>query len=111
MSNNYFAIERNNRCWDHVAMRDQNGNVAFENYLEMTYDEMKSQKDLDRFVTTVMDAMNEEVESNDQQTIVTLIGEDDVFIWSIIMGPGENDAIRYSLLDWKKDGKSYRYAP
>ena len=43
------------------------------------------------------------------EPLVTLIDEDDVFVWSIIIGPGESDEIRYVLVDWKKDGKSYRY--
>ena len=28
-----------------------------------------------------------------------------------IMGYDENDMLRYVLVDWKKDGKNYRYAP
>jgi hypothetical protein len=58
-----------------------------------------------------MDATNNAINKSDDQTIVTLIGEDGVFIWSVIMGPGENDMVRYSLVDWKKDGKNYRYTP
>ena len=40
---------------------------------------------------------------------INRFGEDDVFIWGIIMGPDAEDGIRYVLVDWKKDGKSYRY--
>lgn len=104
----YFAIERNQKTWDHVVIKDKDGNVMFGNYLGMTYDEMKSQEDLEEFVVAVMDATGDGAAEN---TIVTLVGDDDVFIWSIIIGPGEDDGLRYVLVDWKKDGKSYRYEP
>ena len=102
----YFAIERNQKYWDHVVVKDKDNNVMFGNYLNMTYDEMKSQEDLEEFVVAIMDATGGGV---DEHAVVTLIGDDNVFIWSIIMGPGENDGLRYVLVDWKKDGKSYRY--
>ena len=105
----YFAIERNGSCFDHVTIKDNDGNVAFFNYFDMDYDTMKSQENLGDFVVAVMNATNNNVNSDDDQTIVTLIGEDDIFIWSIIMGPGEDGTIRYVLVDWKKDGHNYRY--
>lgn len=106
----YFAVERNQRCWDHVVMKDRNNNIVFGNYLNMTYDEMKSSEDLEEFVVAIMDITNYEADSNDDQTIVTLVGDDDIFIWSIIIGTVDSDGdLRYVLVDWKKDGKSYRY--
>ena len=108
MSKNYFAIERNQKCWDHVVVKDKDGNVMFGNYLNMTYDEMKSQEDLEEFVVAIMDATGSGV---DEHAVVTLVDENDRFIWSVIMGPGEDDGIRYVLVDWRKDGKSYGYAP
>lgn len=108
---NYFAIERNGQCWTNVLLADSNGDPTFDEFLDMTYDEMKSSDRLPDFVVSVMDATNSAVDKSDDQTIVTLIGEDGVFIWSVIMGPGENDIVRYSLVDWKKDGKNYRYTP
>lgn len=111
MSKNYFAIERDNQCWTNVILADSNGDPTFDEFLDMNYDEMKSSDKLSDFVTTVMDATNNEIGKNDDQTIITLVDEDNVFIWSIIMGPGKNDMIRYSLVDWKKDGKNYRYTP
>ena len=108
----YFAIERGEHYLDHVALTDEiNNTVGFENYLNMTYDEMKSQEDLDDFVLANMeaaDAMMSDADENDQ-TIITLIGDDNVFIWSIIMGTVEEDTVNYVLIDWKKDGKNYRY--
>lgn len=104
----YFAIERSQHCMDHVAIRDNEGRVMFKNYFNMTYDEMKSSEDLEEFVVAVMDAANKSINDANDQTIVTLVGDDDVFIWSIIMGY-QNDDIRYCLVDWKKDGKCYRY--
>lgn len=110
----YFAIERNNQCWDHV-----NGMVNYVNMVqsridmlkESTYDEMKKKPWLEGFVMATMEYANELSGTDDDQTIITLVGDDDVFIWSIIMGPGENDTIRYSLMDWTKDGRKYRYEP
>lgn len=108
---NYFAIERNGQCWTNVLLADSNGDPTFGEFLDMTYDEMKSSDRLSDFVVSVMDSTNDAVDKSDDQTIITLIGEDGVFIWSVIMGPGENDMVRYSLVDWKKDGKNYRYTP
>lgn len=105
----YFAIERNGDAWDHITISDHDGNIVFTNYLDMSYDEMKSQDDLEDFVIAIMEATNVEVKNDDEQTIVTLIGDDDIFIWSVIMGPGEDGSIQYVLVDWKKDGHSYRY--
>lgn len=102
----YFAIESNQKCYEHVLIKDNNDNAMFKNYLDMTYDEMKDQEDLEEFVVAVMEAVSEE----GAQTIVTLIGDDDIFIWSIIIGMDGED-LRYVLVDWKKDGKSYRYEP
>lgn len=108
---NYFAIERNGQCWTNVLLADSNGDPTFDEFLDMTYDEMKSNDRLPDFVVSVMDAANNAVDKSDDQTIITLIGEDGVFIWSVIMGPGENDMVRYSLVNWQKDGKNYRYTP
>lgn len=108
----YFAIERNQNCFDHVVIRSRNGQVMFKNYLDMTYDEMKSSEDLEEFVVAVMDSTNKRVDGPNDQTIVTLVGDDDIFIWSIIIGTEDSDGdIKYVLVDWKKDGKSYRYVP
>ena len=108
---NYFAIERDNQCWTNVILADSNGDPVFDDFLSMSYDEMKSSDRLNDFVAASMEAANRKTTNEDYQTIVTLVGEDNVFIWSIIMGPGENDMIRYVLVDWKKDGRSYRYEP
>lgn len=111
MSKNYFAIERNGKCWDHVVLGDRFGNHAFEDFLDMTYEEMKSSDKLSDFIVASMIAANTKSGTEDDQTIVTLVGQDNVFIWSVVMGPGENEDIRYNLINWKKDGKSYRYVP
>lgn len=101
----YFAIEYGGNYSDHIIIRDNDDNAVFENYLDMTYDEMKSQEDLNEFVVAVMNAASI---NEDDQVVITLIGDDGIFIWGIIMGI-EDDSIRYVLVDWKKDGKSYRY--
>ena len=112
MSNNYFAIERNGECWTNVILADENGNLAFEEFLYMSYNEMKDSALLEDFVVAAMDAANRKSGEIDDQTVVTLIGEDDVFIWGIMMEKDVDleDHIRYVLVDWKKDGKSYKYA-
>jgi hypothetical protein len=109
MSKNYFSIERNEQCWTPVILADRNGDPAFEKFLDMDYEEMKDSALLDDFVVAAMEAADRICGVEDDQTIVTLVGSDDVFIWSIIMGY-ENDDIRYCLVDWKKDGKNYCYA-
>lgn len=101
----YFAIERGQKYWDHVVIKDQDGKVRFGDYLDLTYDEMKSREDLDEFVVAVMEASENDASGN---AIINLIGEDDVFIWGIIIGP-DDDEFRYVLVNWKKGGKSYRY--
>lgn len=103
---NYFAVECGGNYRDHISIVDSDGNQVFENYFNLTYDEMKNQDDLEEFVVAVMDATTD----GKDQVIITLIGEDDVFIWSVIAGMID-DEIRYNLVDWTKDGKKYRYEP
>jgi hypothetical protein len=113
MSKNYFAIERNGQCWAPMVLGDGNGKVAFEEFLDMPYDEMKASHALSDFVAAAMEAANRKSCSEDGQTLVTLVGEDNVFIWSVIIGSDKYDSelLRYALVDWKKGGKSYRYEP
>lgn len=112
MTSNYFAIERENgKSVNHITIRDDEGNVVFEDLMSMTYEEVKSYKDLEAFIVTTMDVSNEFFGGEDCQTCITLVGEDGVFIWGILIGPGdENGDIRYNLIDWHKDGRSYKYA-
>ena len=100
----YFAIEHNQKCLEHVVIKDQDGNVVFGEYRNMTYDQMKSSETLDEFVVAVMDATGD----GGDQTLITLVGDDDVFIWSIIIGRDGED-LRYVLVDWTKDGRKYKY--
>lgn len=109
MSKNYFAIERNEQCHTPVILADRNGNPTFAEFLDMNYEEMKNSALLEDFVVAAMEAADRVCGIDDDQTIMTLVGSDDVFIWSIIMGPGEDGSIQYVLVDWKKDGHSYRY--
>jgi hypothetical protein len=108
----YFAIERNQQCVDHVVIKDKNDRILFGDYLNTTYDEMKSREDLNEFVVAVMDATGKKIVSTNDQTIVTLVDDDDIFVWSIIIGTVDgDDGIKYALIDWKKDGNNYRYVP
>ena len=106
----YFAIERNGKCWSPVVLMNENGEPIFNEFLDMDYEGMRSSARLEEFVVVCMNASNDASGTSDDQTIVTLIGDDDVFIWSVMMGPSENDDIKYNLVDWKKDGRTYRYA-
>ena len=105
----YFSVERNGQYFDHFILKNEENNVdGFVNYLNMTYDEMKSQEDLEDFVLSNMEAADAMFANENDQTILTLIDDDDVFVWSIIMA-SDGDDIRYVLVDWTKDGKKYRY--
>ena len=107
----YFAIERGGHYLDHIVLKDGiSGAVGFENYLNMTYDEMMSQEDLEDFIEANMDAVDAMFPDENDQTIITLIGDDDVFIWSIIMGTVDEE-FRYLPINWQVDGKKYRYEP
>ena len=108
MSKNYFAIEQGNKCWDYVNPIEVN-NERFKQFTDMTYEEMRSSADLDYFVESVMESVNRFTCSVDEQTAITLVDENGIFIWSIIMGPKDDDTINYCLVDWGKDGKHYRY--
>lgn len=112
MSERYFSVERNGRYGTIVADKRQDGDRHTPDFMNMTYDEMRSNEYLDMFVVAIMEDVNEAFGTNDEQTIVTLIDEDGIFVWGILIGPGEEDgSIRYVLIDWKKDGKNYRYEP
>ena len=103
----YFVIEHNQKCLDHIILKDKDENIAFVDYLGLTYDEMKSREDLDEFAFAIFDAAND---GDASQTLVTLVDDSDTFIWSIIIGLNDEE-LKYVLIDWKKDGKSYRYDP
>lgn len=109
MTGNYFSIERNDRCIENIMFKNDNGEFIFQEVLSMTYDEITSYDRIEELVECVMNATNIFFEDNDDQTILTLIGKDGVFIWSILVGPDADDAIRYVFLDWQKDDKKYRY--
>jgi hypothetical protein len=98
MSKNYFAIERNEQCLSPVILADRNGNPAFEEFLDMNYDEMKNSTLLEDFVVAAMEAADRICDVEDDQTIVTLVGNDGFFIWGILIGY-EDDDIRYCLID------------
>ena len=110
MTQNYFAIERGDKSFTDMCIADDFGNVIFEDLMNMSYDELTEYDAIEEFVATAMKVSNELFNSEDEQTIITLVGTDDIFIWSVIIGPEENDLLRYVLVDWQKDGKTYRYA-
>ena len=97
MTKNYFALERNGKCLDNF--------VVFENLMEMSYEEMKNYDGIEGFVIAAMEGT---ASLGGTQLIINLIGPDDVFIWGIIVGI-DGDNYKYVFVDWKKDGKNYRY--
>lgn len=110
MTKNYFAVERHDKCIEHLFVHREDGTIAFEDLMEMSYDEMKSYECIDVFIAAIMDATNRYFDESDAQTSVTLVGEDGVFIWGLLIGPGdEKDEFKYCFIDWLKDGKKYRY--
>lgn len=110
MTENYFAIERDNQCVEKIILHNENGDVAFEDVMNMSYDEVvENSQEVQDFVVAVMEATNMYFDSlEDEPTVVTLIGPDGFFIWGIIM-ESEDDDIRYAFVDWKKDGQCFRY--
>lgn len=115
---NHFTIERNGRCWesdDKIVNKVNMVSSRIEELRNATYDEMKSKHWIEGFILAVMETADELSGTNGDQTIVTLVDENDVFIWSIIIAATKdyetNFEVNYSFVDWKKDGKSYRYAP
>ena len=111
MTKNYFVVERSGKSIENLVLRRSNdSSVVFEDLMNMSYNDMKSYKYLNKFVECIMDATNEFFQEGDDQTLITLIGTDDVFIWGILVGPGNKEgALKYAIIDWSKDGKKYRY--
>lgn len=110
MNKNCFSVERNGKCIVPVLLKRDDGTTAFEDVTNMSYNEIKEYKDIDVLVAAFMDATNEYFQESDDLTAITLIGEDGVFIWGILVGPGDNDdEFKYSFVNWQKDGRSYRY--
>jgi hypothetical protein len=110
MTENYFAIERDGKCIEQIILRDENGDIMFEDVMDMSYDELiENNENVQDFVVAAMDATNMYFDSyEDEPTVVTLIGPDDVFIWGIIMEPIDGD-IEYAFINWQKDGKFFKY--
>lgn len=108
---NYFAIEKNGECYSPVLLADSDGKPAFSEFLNMSYEEMRDSEQLEDFVVAAMEAA--ERRGNDEEkysdVVVTLIGEDDFFIWGIIMS-AEGDNITYKVVDWQADGNHFKYA-
>ena len=108
---NYFAIEKNGEYYSPVLLADSDGNPAYTEFLDMTYEEMKNSEKLEDFVIAAMEAADRKSDDEDDYSdvVITLIEEDSFFIWGIIMS-SEGDDITYKVVDWKADGKHFKYA-
>lgn len=105
----YFVAEVNGIAVEHISWIDRDGNPIFTDFVNMTYDEMKGAENLDEFVYANMESAVTEFGDSTDQLILTLVGEDDIFVWSIMMGIVD-DELRYVLVDWKKDVMNYKYS-
>ena len=108
---NYFAIERKGECYSPVILADSDGNPAYTEFLDMTYEEMRDSEQLEGFVVAAMEAAESKGDSDEEynDVVVTLIGEDGFFIWGIIMS-AEGDDITFKIVDWQEGGKHFKYA-
>lgn len=108
---NYFAIEVNGECYSSMLLADSDGKPAFSEFLNMSYEEMRASEELENFVIAAMEAAERRGNGNEEfnDVVVTLIGEDDFFIWGIIMS-SEGDDIIYKIVDWREGGKHFKYA-
>lgn len=111
MSKNYFTIERGKNVIETKGIFDNETQAtAFDEVLDMSLEDLKSYDEIETFVVVAMDAANACFGDKDSDTLITLVGEDDVFIWSIVMSKGDSeDDIKYNFINWKKDRKKYRY--
>ena len=108
---NYFAIEVNGECYSPMLLADSDGKPAFSEFLNMNYEEMRASEELENFVIAAMEAAERRGNGNEEfnDVVVTLVGEDDFFIWGIIMS-AEGDNITYKVVDWQADGNHFKYA-
>lgn len=108
--NNYFVVERSGKTIDNFQIINDDKEVLFENMFTMSFNDLKQYEHIDVFVVAVMDATNQLFDEGDEPTLITLVGDDDVFIWSILInGEGDGENIRYAFINWLKEGKKYRY--
>ena len=107
----YFNIERGDKFHEYMIMVDVDNRKKYEDVMTMSYEKIKTYDKIEEFVYSVMDASNALFGTDDEQTLITLVnGEDDVFVWGILIGPDQDsDKLRYAFIDWHKDGKNYRY--
>lgn len=92
---------------DHSVLMDENNEPVFAEFYDFTYDEMKNSDMLNDFVAAIWGASELE-EPDVEDMMVVLVDEDDTFVWSIMMGI-VNDELMYTLTDWKKDGKIFKF--
>ena len=111
MTNKTFSIERGSNTIENVLLMDDNGNVMFEEMLDMDFGQITKYEHIEEFVVAAMNAVNESIGGSDEQTAITLVDGDGVFVWGLIIGPGENEGdIQYVFVDWQKDGKKFKYS-
>ena len=109
MTKNYLVVEREGKTIDNLQIKVED-ELVFTEVLSKSYNELKEYEDISDFIVAAMSATNSLFEEGDDQTLITLVGDDDVFIWSILVIVEEgDDVLHYAFVDWGKDGKKYRY--
>ena len=103
--NNYFVIEQDNYYVDNVVLLYTEGNVLYEELMDMSYEEMKAYDRLEDFLFSAHEVLNE------KDTLISLVNEEDTLVWGILFGSdSENkEYLRYVFIDWGIDGKVYKY--
>ena len=96
MNNNYFAIEYKGYCLDHC----QPNNDLVKEFSNMSYEDILKH-DLDEFICNTLDYVETSFDYEGEEVIVTLIGEDDIFIWSVVMQQIDDENVKYvTYVEW-----------
>ena len=107
---NSFAIERSGKAIDDLIILDENGEIAFEDVMNMSCEDvLENNERIQEFIIAVMDSTNAFFEEEDDDTAVTLIGPDGVFIWGAILIPDGEGGINYQFINWQEDGQIFKY--
>ena len=111
MTGKYFVIEQNDKHVDGVVLLDAEGEILYEDLMNMSYEEMKTYDKLEDFLFTSQEASDSYFDTKGENTIVNLVNEEDTLVWGILFGPDPDNEeyLRYCFIDWGKDDKIYKY--
>ena len=69
MTKNHFAIERQDKGVEYLLLHGEDGSIAFEDVMNMSYDELKAFDGIDVFIAAIMDATNEYFNEDDDDVV------------------------------------------